>query len=243
MKTLCRKYYPHHLSAIDNDPRASGSDSVIDGEELEDEGDGLKLTLDHTASEMGLKSSDLVKGLQSNDEGGQTMPTEEAQQESSDPEPLDVGESEKVLAEPRNLISQEILPHFEKILVAEEDTAESSQTTQPLLPEVHAIKQPAAEEAAAEAMEALPLAIHASKPANKAEQIASSSTLAGNEEVVEASMPAIIQADTRSVLNEPPATDISKAEPRAASNKALGILVEDCEKGEASTPAKNEIEI
>ena len=243
MKTLCRKYYPHYLSAIDDDLRASGPNSVADGEELEDEGDGLKLTLDHTASEMGLRSSDLVKGLQKNDEGGQTMPTEEAQQESSDPEPLEVGESKEVLGEPQTSSSQEVLPHSENILVADRDTVESSQPTQPLLPEVQAAKEPAAGDTAAKAMEALPPAIHSSKPANKAEPNESLSTPAGNEEVVKATMAATTQTDTQSVLNEPPATEISEAEPKAEPNKALGVSAEDCEKAEAPTPAKDEIEI
>lgn len=169
MKTLCRKHCPHYLSAIDDGLRASGPNSVTDWEELEDEDDGLGPTLDHTASEMGLKPGNLVDGLQRNEEGGQTMPTEDAHQESPDPEHPQVGESEKVRGEPQTSNTQEVLPQSETALVAEGDTVEPSPPTQPLLPDGQAGKESAAGDTTAKAMGAIPPAIESSKPANKAE--------------------------------------------------------------------------
>lgn len=67
--------------------------------------------------------------------------------------------------------------------------------------------------------------------------------LAGYSEVVKSPMPAINQADTQSVLNEPPATETSKADPNSQRNKTLGILVEECEKAGALTAARFETEI
>ena len=84
MRKLRRKFCPHYLGAIDEDLRASGPNSVTDGKEIEDEGDGSKLRLKHTDPEMGMKSGDLVDGFKGTTEGVQIMSTEEPQKGLSD---------------------------------------------------------------------------------------------------------------------------------------------------------------